>query len=285
MIYSPITRRQMAREGTTRAPDSNTVSPGNGMSFTTPSLEFADIAHRGVINTNVGQALDVIRVKQMFIDPSAPYVGDGPREVIFDFINPRLISFDLDDLSHETSDPNLLTMQFDYDWMEMVKVDHLDAADTPTYNITVPNVTGAPVDVLSGKNLPVESRTGTNPLGGATSTNPFAAILARQASRAVQQVTLDTVNRAVRNTFGTGRFATDLGGRVSGALGGALSGIVGSASRSLISGLGSSPNATSARALAPVVSDNATAGGDVGRMTQSSTAYQGVNPAVTGGGG
>jgi hypothetical protein len=274
MLYSPITRRQMTREGQTHAPDSNTAggANGNGMSFTSPSMAFSDTAHRGVINSNVGQALEVIRVKQMFVDPSEPYAGNATREVIFDFMNPRLVSFDLDDLSHELSDPNILTMQFDYDWMEMVKIDHLEAADTPIYNITVKNVTNAPVDILNGKNPPV---------GDAI--NPFGAIIARQAARAAQQVTLDTVNRAVTTTFGTGRFATNIGGRISGALGGVVSGIVGAASRSLIGGLGSSPSALTARASAPVVSDNATATGDSATIKQSSTAYQAETPAVGGG--
>jgi hypothetical protein len=290
MLYSPITRRQMSREGTTTAPDSNTAMPGNGMSFGNPSTDYGNIAHRGVINTNVGQALDCIRVKQMFMQPSAIDGGFGPpneasthlnpSQVIFDFLNPRLVSFDLDDLSHETSDPNLLTMQFDYDWMEMVKIDKLVAADAPNYNISVPGVTGAPVDVLSGRE-PLGVYAGvTLPVTAGSQTNPFLAIIGRQLGRAAQQVTLDTVNRSVSNTFGNGRFATDMGGRLSGVLGGAVSGIVGSASRSLFGGGGSSPAATSARAVQPVVSDSATAGGDTASITSSSDAYVGINPVA-----
>jgi len=284
MLYSPITRRQMARDGTTRKPDTTSAQPGNGMEFSSPNIgDNIDISHRGVINASgfdTGQALDVIRVKQMFMNPAASNLNDAPSEVIFDFMNPRLEMFDLEELSHEASDPSTLTMQFDYDWMEMVKVSAMQAADTPVYNISVKGVTGAPSDVLSGKNLPQDGRTGTNPIPAATSTNPFLAIINRQVGRAVQQVTSDTINRAVRSTFGTGRFATDLGGRISGSLGGVLGGLTQAAGRSLIAGQGSSPVNNSARATQAVVSDAATVGSDTPlRVASSSTAYQTTNPA------
>lgn len=271
MIYSPITRRQMARDNSTIAPSSSTALMGNGMAFTSPDIDYNNIAHRAVVNTDIGQALEVIRVKQMFIDPSGTQAATG--EVIFDFLNPRLVSFDLDDLSHETSDPNLLTMQFDYDWMEMVKINALQQPDTPVYDITVPGVTRAPVDVSV---IP----SGGSAAGGTIGT-AVGNILSRQAARAAQQVTLNGIERAFTKTFGTGRFATDIGGRLAGTVGGAVSGIVGNASRSLLSGIGTSPNTTFSRALSSVLGDSTTAGRDVAQSYQTSSgAYSTFNPGA-----
>lgn len=151
MIHSPITRRQLLREQLSpearlSPPDSRSISQASGMEFTngpTPSL--ADSAIRGTFNSDVGNIISTIRVKQMYVDSGAS-LGDASKEVIFDFLNARLVSFDLDDLSHEASDPNIMTMQFDYDWMEIIHSGSLTKQDTPVYNISVPGVNGAPSD-------------------------------------------------------------------------------------------------------------------------------------------
>lgn len=181
MIHSPITRRQQLREkASTYAeriapPDPDSINDSNGMMFSDPNESgYDDSAIRGAFNSNVGSIIKTIRVKQMYVDPSAG-LGGAVKETIFDFLNARLVSFDLDDLTHETSDVNLMTMQFDYDWMEIVHVGSLESVDTPVYNITVPGVNGAPSDI-SPSGLPMEPQGGGNrflqpgDLGGSTQT-------------------------------------------------------------------------------------------------------------------
>lgn len=230
MIHSPITRRQMIRELSTyearlAPPNANSIAAGNGMLFS-PTNETTqnDNAIRGTFNSEVGNVIQTIRVKQMYVDPGAA-IGDSVKEVIFDFLNARLVSFDLDDLSHEASDVNIMTMQFDYDWMEIVQVGSLKSADGPKYNITVPGIHGAPVDA--------------SPVGGALSPamgsgggNPFANILTNQLGRAAQTITSTAINKAVASVAGKGAFATAIGAQASGVLGGLL----GAASQNLAGG-------------------------------------------------
>jgi hypothetical protein len=142
------------------------------------------------------------------VDPGAQ-LGAAVKEVIFDFLNARLVSFDLDDLSHETSDANIMTMQFDYDWMEIVDVGTMTEVDGPLYSIAVPGVGGAPVDIS------VNGGGYSSPGSG----DPFMDIISRQAGRAVQQVTSETINRGVQAIAGKGSFGTALGAQVSNALG------------------------------------------------------------------
>ena len=231
MIHSPITRRQMLREAGDEKmrrsiPDANSINTGNGMLFSQADHPTQnDNAIRGSLNSQVGGLIQTIRVKQMYVDPSE-VISKASKEVIFDFLNARLVSFDLDDLSHESSDVNIMTMQFDYDWMEIVTVGSLTSVDGPIYNITVPGVNGAPID--------------TTPAGGATSAgssgggNPFANIITNQIGRAAQSITSSAINRAVSSIAGNGRFASLIGSQVSNTLGG----VIGAASRSFAAGAG-----------------------------------------------
>ena len=228
MIHSPITRRQMIRELSTydarlAPPNANSITAGNGMLFS-PINETTqnDNAIRGTVNSEVGNVIQTIRVKQMYVDPGAS-INDSVKEVIFDFLNARLVSFDLDDLSHEASDVNIMTMQFDYDWMEIVQVGSLKSADGPKYNITVPGIHGAPVD-----SNPTGGSSGTSAGGG----NPFTSILSNQLSRATQTITSTAINKAVASVAGKGAFATAIGAQASGVLGGLL----GAASQNLAGG-------------------------------------------------
>ncbi|WP_407305447.1 hypothetical protein [Acinetobacter sp.] len=205
MIHSPITRRQMLRElGSYEqrigAPDANSAAMGNGMAFTdVTEPNNKDTAIRGTINSSVGNIIQTIRVKQMYVDSGAP-LAQAAKEVIFDFINARLVSFDLDDLSHESSDVNNVTMQFDYDWMEIVDVGSLQAADSPHYNITVPGITNNPVD--------------TSP-AGQTSTSPGrASLFANLNTQSPNGVIPD---RSVQLTAGGGQATSIPGGMVGAA--------------------------------------------------------------------
>jgi hypothetical protein len=197
-----------------------------------------DTAYRGVFSNQNGGAgnnyITTIRVKQIFLDGSAQ-LASSVKEVIFDFMNPRLVSFDLDDLNHETSEVNLMTMQFDYDWMEIVDVGAIQKMDGPSYSISTPGVSGAPIDMT--------------PTGGSASTNagsgnPFLNIINNQIGRAASTVTSSAINRAVQSVAGNGAFATALGSQASNI----VSGLVGAAGRDMASGIGTSiANARAAR--------------------------------------
>lgn len=281
-LHSPITQRAALRDGTIAPPTSSSALLGSGMAFSSlGQAGYGDISHRGVVNSNVGGVMEAIRVKQLFVNPAAANIQDATQQVTFDFLNPRVISFDLDDLTHEASDASLLTMQFDYDWLEMVKVGTLKAADGPIYNIAVPNTTNLSVDVLSNSNPPAESRTGSNPIPSAGGTNPVVAILSNQAARAAQKITNDAINRAVRTTAGGGRFATDVAGRLTGALGSTVNGIIGAASRDLLTGITSAGKAgvgigvpsngkgTTSTTVGPIANDSATLSDDNASISRS----------------
>ena len=275
MIHSPITRRQMERDNTLTKPSSTSIGVGSGMAFNNTSR---DNAHRSVVNSNYGNSIEAIRVKQIFVDSSAP-LSSASKMVTFDFLNPRIISFDMDELTHEASDPSLLTMIFDYDWMEMVNVGSLgtaQAAYTPDYNITAPGVHGAPSDITPNTtNGAVSSAQGQNSgLSGALS-----SIIGRGSSN----LTSDLISRGVKTVAGNGRFASELGGIASSAVAGPIGGIVQGASRDALGGLFSSVNNPQARPSASLITDSTSAGRDRPvAAVFSSSAYFLQNPAPRG---
>jgi hypothetical protein len=206
MLNSPITRRQISRDGKSPSelPALNLTGPGsvvaNGMQFSFPSSNFDpnDTAIRGSLGPNVINAIQTIRVKQIYVEPQ-PNLNGATKEVIFDFVNARIVSFDMDDLNHEESQPNSITMQFDYDWMEIALVGSLQKMDGPDYgNVGAPGITGAPLD------MSVAGGPSDNPGGN----NPFLNILSNQAARAAQQLTSGGVNSLVKSIAGNGRFSS-----------------------------------------------------------------------------
>lgn len=286
MIYSPITRESVKRDNQFNAlPNVRRFETGNGMSFSAPdSFRQSDVAHRGVINTYAGNAITLIRVKQIFLDPTV--TGADRENAVssnyYDFINPRLVSFDLDDLNHESSDPNLLTMQFDYDWLEMTKnkgLQSLTDGAGPVFAVTIPSRTGSDTsgvasDILLGRNTGAPG----NPVNERGKNNPFANILANAGGQAAQAVTRDLVDRTVKGVIGDGRFANSrLGRAVSGGLTDALGGItnqvgglVSSGVRDQANGLVSSLSSAlstagtnTVRATRSLFADSGTAGADV----------------------
>lgn len=165
LLHSPITRRAKNRIDQYGKPEPYTLNePGSGMVFSSgPQVaESGDLSHRGVINSPVGTAIESIRVKQMFTDLSA-VPGENLKQVCFDFINPRIVSFDLDDLSHETSEVNLLTMQFDYDWMEIMDNTITEQSqNTPVFAGVAPGINETPFDISPSKNSSQTSPGGNN---------------------------------------------------------------------------------------------------------------------------
>lgn len=289
MVHSPITRTQMDRDNTLKNPSAGLqkLSTSSGMSF---AGNQTDSAHRAVVNSSFGNSIEAIRVQQIFVD-SSESLDRATKMVSFDFINPRIVSFDLDELSHEANDVNLLTMVFDYDWMEMVDVGVLGTAQTQ-YGSDVPvlppakNITQyAPSDITPNKPNGVSESAAGNGAGppgffGALA-NSAASILGRGASK----LTSDLIGRSVRTIAGNGRFATALGGIVSSNLSGPIGGIVSGAAREQLSGIaGTASNilsGTNARALARAVGDASTAGFDEAKsIVSSSSASAASNPAI-----
>ena len=228
MLHSPITRRQLQREGTTNPPNNNSILMSNGMVFspTTEPIDGLDMdnAHRGVVNSQFGQVIDAIRVKQMYVDSSQPLSG-ASREIIYDFLNARIVSFDLDDLSYDLSEPSIVTMQFDYDWMEIVDVGPLAEMDGPHVAVSLPNST-APTD-MSVLGYGVD---GSTESPGAIS--PFARILGGTAGRIINTISSDAVNRAVKSVAGNGFFGKVVGSYASNA----VAGIIGGVTRDIVTG-------------------------------------------------
>lgn len=235
-VHSPITRGGFSRDGTGNLP-STTPAPGmSGMSFTSKILGTKGSANRSVINSDFGGAIDVIRIKQMFLNNAAADPNDPKttKENIYDFVNPRLVSFDLDDLTHDSSDPSLLTMQFDYDWMEMVHNGEMRSVNTPSFaRVLGKNIEGAPGDILSGRTESGSAAGSSSIIAPAGGNNPYANILSGAASRAAQQLTSTAVGRAVTAVAGRGQFATNIGQRLGGVLGGSVNNLTSAASRDL----------------------------------------------------
>lgn len=252
LIYSPITRNGPARDGTNDVPN-NLKRQRTGMMFS--GLDKTFDAHRGVINAQAGGAIKYIRIKQIFLDPSVKMI-EANHMVYYDFFNPRLVSFDLDDMSHESSDPNLLTMQFDYDWMEMVKIDKINAPITPLFPGVSQNAQTAPVDLLSGI-------TGSGSTAGASggTNNPFTNIISGRATSAAESLTSTIVNRAVQSVAGRGPLGTAIGGAlgsVGGLVGSQVNGLVTGSANSLISGVTSAANNAFTSIIRPIASDSST---------------------------
>lgn len=273
MIYSPIVRRQVLRDAgpgsSKEPPNDKTIFPGNGMSFLSPSPDRVNIAHRGVINTDIGNALSYIRVKQIFVDASSPTIQNAAKEVTFDFMNPRIVSFDLDEMSHEASDPNILTMQFDYDWMEMVDSGPLAGPTLPDYSsIRSYGAQTAPSDVSAVPGAPSAA-------GGIVGSSVNNLL-----SNVTQNLTSKLVNKAVRSIPGGGRFAQVIGARAAHTLGG----ITGSAVSGLINAAGRQLVTTGSQALARPTSSAVVDSGRLGpqqvsAFVTSSDAEQTTNPA------
>lgn len=197
MLHSPITRRSKARVSPfdKPAPFMNDEI-GNGMIFNDTSDQ--NLSHRGVINSPVGNAIECIRVKQIFVDSSQKDLSQALKQNCFDFINPRIVSFDLDDLNHETSEASTLTLQFDYDWLEMVSMT-VESQDqlTPSYShIANPAAIGAPADLSPAGESNGLSNYGSNDAFAALKTNNLSPLY-------MQPTTMSDFNGA-----GAGRFTT-----------------------------------------------------------------------------
>jgi hypothetical protein len=258
MVHSPITRRSAG--ATSDIGSANALyNTGNGMLFSDNFGNRNDFAHRGVMNSDVGNAIQAIKVTQMFVRPGGPSdLNTAAKEVSFFFINPRIVSFDLDDVNHEANEANLFTMQFDYDFMVMSDQQVLQALPAEK---ALPAVGSGP-----GEAQPTGRVSGSqNPNGN---NNPYTSILSAIGARAVQKITSETLGRQIRRVPGLGSVADTIGG------------ITSNAARSTIAGIGSSINQSFARPTRDVVVDNSTAGRDISSYTVSNGTFGIDQPTV-----
>jgi hypothetical protein len=249
MIQSPITRRQLARDGTLAAPNIQSIKSGSGMEFDTSiSGSSTDTANRAAFNSSItsfGNPIAAIRVQQIFANPSYD-LANVAQMVSFDFMNPRIVTFDMGDMSYEDTNPTEVSMTFHYDWLEMVKVGTLGSSTAPygpdqRYQVKGQGITDAPTDISSnytsgapapsigGQNLQTwGSEQGAPALVGAaapTEASKAAALIKAIAARGSQQLVGDAIGKVVAATGG-GRFATAIGGAASSAVGGLVSGTI-----------------------------------------------------------
>jgi hypothetical protein len=230
-VHSPITAEQFKRDRTLAKPEP-AVGPrpiiGSGMSF---SRNKNDTAHRGTVNSNFGNVLEYIRVKQIFVNPQET-MANSARMVSFDFMNPRVVSFDFDELSHEANDVSMMTMMFDYDWMEMVNVGVINGANTAAYDetkfgVVAPGAKGAPMDIT-----PIVGGGGSAAGGDGPLSKALGGILGKGA----QQISSDLIGKAVKGVAGNSRLGQALAGQLTTQLSGPIGGLVSGASRDKIGG-------------------------------------------------
>ena len=270
MVFSPITRNQVTRDGTLNPPTPNWLTQANGMVFSDTTNANGDSAYRGVTNTQFGYAIDAIRVQQVFIDPTSG-LSDAAQMVSYDFINPRIVSFDLDELDQDaTNSLNVLSMSFNYDWLEMVKVGSLNNAEVnaqyiaQSYTNGAGNITGAPVDMT-----PAPMGIGPTGAGGGL----YQSSLSTAGSQAslMQNLTTNMFAQSVSLTPGGGQFTAPIGGLVDGASRTQLSGILSSPSTaSSLLQRGSAPSIVDSTLLpdfaAPSIDPSSDGYGDLGQI-------------------
>jgi hypothetical protein len=218
MVHSPITRRSVGASFDIAAATA-LYTTGSGMKFSDSPSATTDFAHRGVMKSDVGNAIQAIKITQMFVQPGSPTALDtSAKEVAFFFINPRVESFDLDDLSHETSDINLFTMQFDYDFMVMSDMRTLETIDASK---AMPPVGSAPGDAAPTGRAPGSKNPQGEPGFGSFASRTLSAI----GGRAAQKLTNEVLGRRIRQVPGLGSVADALGGIVNRGVTGTLGGI------------------------------------------------------------
>jgi hypothetical protein len=273
MVHSPITRRSV-NASQEIADAYATYSAGNGMIFSDNLGNTQDFAHRGVINSDIGNAIQAIKVTQIFMQPgTSPHDLDtGAKEVSFFFINPRIVSFDLDEVNHESNEANLFSMVFDYDFMVM--------SDARVLQPLPPEKSMPPVGSAPGESQPTGRASGTagNPAGN---NNPYTSLLSSIGARAAQKLTSSTVGNLLNRVPGLGTVADAVSSSAQGFARGQLDS-AGSSISGIVQGIkNSSTNAfqSFARPSRDVVVDASTAGRDASSYSTSTGGF-GVNQAT-----
>jgi hypothetical protein len=267
MVHSPITRRS-ATATHDIASQAATYSTGHGMLFTTDPTANTDFAHRGVINTEIGNAIQAIKITQIFLQPQNNSIQDSTKEVAFFFMNPRVVSFDLDDVSHESSDANVFTMQFDYDFMVMSDASALKKFDDSKSLAALPGAPSEPSPAIGAS-------TSSSPGGGLG--NKITGILSSVGGRAVQKITNETIGKALRKVPGLDGLASTVSGIAGSLASGGISSVSSSFQRlaSSPTGLFGSANTQSPTSQS-ILTDSSTFGDDLVGLNTSNQSFPSV---------
>lgn len=231
IAYSPIGRKPH---------ETNAPLEEQGMNFANPLplSPTPDSAVRGVLAKDdngiaTKNVLDRIIVRQIFVDMSAKSV----KEVDFIFINPRILSFDLDAVNHESGETSNVTVQFDYDALYV----------SPAFDIvTTPEPVLPGRDILSKTQIqPVvfPRAPGVKPVGR----NPFLDIIVNTGSRILGSTASNATRRLLGNVPGGGVLASSVGG------------MIGEAARQSARTISNAPNQAFARPSNPPLNDSAVA--------------------------
>lgn len=247
--YLPIMRRALKRDKSLEAPSVRGVEALSGMDFIKNDTNGRSMRDAyGEDAQTTGLPISSIRLQQIFFDNSED-IDNAVKMVSFDFMNPKISAFDLDEVSYEQTDASSISLTFDYEWMEVVNVGFLGGEKTaytedqkqqfsasgyreaPKTDIDPKKSSGASpspkgkagrfrLDVWEG-DLQNARNDRVDP--SKSILDKLEARIAKTATgilgRGAQTLTSDLVGKAVK-IAGGGRFATQLGGVFSDKLGG-----------------------------------------------------------------
>ena len=121
--YSPISRNSFPTGLDPR------MAAMTGMNYSFPLIENQqDTAARGFLANNAINVLDSVIIRQIF--------AHGTRMCEYTFHNPRILRFDFDEVNHENSEGNGLSVQFDYDALYVSEMQNTDGTPAPMWGKT-----------------------------------------------------------------------------------------------------------------------------------------------------
>ena len=259
--FSPVMRRGRLRDGSLESSNGAGIDTLSGMNFSSDINDNRSMRDAfGETAADTGSPITCIRLQQIFFENGGE-IDTAVKMVSFDFMHPQIISFDLDEVSHEQTDPSSISLTFDYDWLEVVNVGYLGGDKTQYTETQRQDFLGSgfssppPTDIYSKKvsgAVPSQmGRTGQRPADSTYTLekwpgdlqnarndqgDPSSTIMGRLESqlrktatgvlsRGAQTLTSDIIGKGVK-AAGGGRFATQIGGILSNRVGGIASATV-----------------------------------------------------------
>lgn len=214
-----------------------------GMSFEDPAGDGNYSASSGVLKNNQKNLLRYIELSQVY--------AHGSRVNKFFFINPKITTFDFDNVDHENSDGNAMTVSFSYDALHIE--DDTAPGGTPgpirgatdvMGNSEVSKAKQMPNAVGDGNIVGKGNPNGIPPIAGGLG-GTLGTIALGAASSWLSNQASTTINKLVAGSS-FGKNFSNAGGAVSTALGGLAGNLIGegaAATSGLINSLVASSNA------------------------------------------
>lgn len=207
--YSPISRNQFASGLATKK------AQESGMNFSFPLIENQDdSASRGFLFNNAINVLQKVIVRQIF--------AHGTRMCEYTFHNPRISRFDFDEVNHESSEGNGLTVQFDYDALYVSETMSTTGTPAPAWGKTDilgnrPGSGASRINAATAGIFDTAINAGTRLLGNAasgvvgnavskipfigTQLSGYAGAMANKVTTAIGRDTLRTAAQGVNNSI------------------------------------------------------------------------------------